>query len=148
MREAARQMRGEEASPMATKTQKIETGRREWLAALRRLTDQVAAWADARDWSVDSGSVALEEELLGAYQAPSLTVATDWGPMLLEPVACLVAGADGRVDLFAYPSMYRVTLLLDQGTGEWKVRTDSGLVLKEPWDAETFAWLARGLHAE
>jgi len=67
----------------------------------------------------------------------------------LEPIARGTVGAQGRVDLYAWPSLFRV-MLLHKPRGkdrplEWVVRTESGLDWPQAWSRETFLTLADGL---
>jgi hypothetical protein len=61
------------------------------------------------------------------------------------PVAQHVVGADGRIDIEAFPALNRVKLI---GRGEqWVIYTDSNIPLRQPWNAETFVQLAQDLTA-
>ena len=64
--------------------------------------------------------------------------------LVLEPIASESYDRSGRVDFYAYPSAYRVMLLLPPG-GEWIVRTDSGIDWPHPWSEATFVELAEAL---
>jgi hypothetical protein len=57
-------------------------------------------------------------------------------------------GAAGRVDLYAWPTLFRVMLLRSPQDETWAIRTDSGLRWPNPWSEETFAQLALGLLGE
>ena len=59
--------------------------------------------------------------------------------MYVEPVARDVVKADGRVDLYAFPSMNRMMLV--RVGGKWVLKTDSGVKWPEPWGEQTFARL-------
>ena len=116
-----------------------------WIKDVNDLADDVQAWAGEQGWSVVRGDTQLSEAVAGgAYQVPRLTVDAPEGRLLLEPVARGVVGAAGRVDLYAWPSHYRV-MLLRQAGGGWVVRTESGLDWPQPWGRETFLTVARGL---
>src|SRR5438094_155105 len=88
-----------------------ESAREEWFRAVTALTEQVGEWAARWNWPVERKTLDVTEELLGTYGVPMLEIQTEWGPLFLEPVARYVMGAEGRVDLYAYPSLYRVMLL-------------------------------------
>src|SRR5687768_12736679 len=100
-----------------------EAVRDEWLQALDDLTEQVRGWSEAEGWQVTSKSLPIEEELLGKYEAPMLVIQAPWGPLYVEPVARCVMGALGRVDMYAYPTLYRVMLLRSTKEGHpWRIR--------------------------
>ncbi len=115
----------------------------QWLERLRRLTDQIAEWAKAEGWLVSVLQKDLEEEPLGAYRAPTLHIRTANGNLVVDPVARNVIGADGRVDLMAFPSLDRILLI--HKNGEWKVVTDSRVSLPIDWTRENFIKLADAL---
>jgi hypothetical protein len=118
--------------------------RDEWLAAIEALAHQVRQWAAEEGWRIREERRELCEGQIGAYEAPVLWIETPGGEIVLEPIARDAWGAVGRVDLYAYPSRYRV-MLLTRGEGNWRIRTDSGLDWPHPWRKETFIELARGL---
>ena len=105
----------------------------------------IRQWAAEQGWLVADLPCEISERLLGKYVAPGLRIRTPSGDLLVEPVARHVIGADGRVDLTAWPSLNRVRLVgHEQG---WKVFTDSNLAWPKPWGKDTFVELARGLAA-
>lgn len=128
--------------------------RNNWERDTTALADEVQAWAEqeaaARGWRVEREQKELSEEVVGgAYRVPVVTIHAPQGRLILEPVARGVLGAQGRVDLYAWPSLFRVMLLhkpLGKGHGlEWVVRTESGIDWPQPWGHETFLTLAEGL---
>lgn len=128
--------------------------RQDWEQQTARLADDVEAWAAqeaaTRNWRVEREQKELSEEVVGgAYRVPVVTVHAPQGKLVLEPIARGTVGSQGRVDLSAWPSLFRVMLLhkprgQDKPT-EWVVRTDSGLDWPQPWGRETFLTLAEGL---
>ncbi len=126
--------------------------RQEWEKEAARLADDVQAWANeaARGWRVERDEKELSEEAVGGvYRVPMVTIHAPQGRLILEPVARAAFRAEGRVDLSAWPSLFRV-MLLHKPTGrngalEWVVRTESGLDWPQPWSRETFLTLADGL---
>ena len=54
-------------------------------------------------------------------------------------------GADGRVDLEAWPSLNRVRLV--PAADQWKFITDSNVPLDSPWGSDAFVRLAKHLTA-
>ena len=128
--------------------------RHNWERHTRRLADDVQDWirqtAEDHGWRVERSELELSEEVVGgAYVVPVVTVYAPQGRLILEPIARGTVGAQGRVDLYAWPSLFRV-MLLHKPRGkdrplEWVVRTESGLDWPLPWNRETFLALAEGL---
>ena len=119
--------------------------REDWLARVRALEDQIAAWAVQQQWSVEQFDHPVQERLLGAYSAPAIRVRLTGGELEIIPVALNASGADGRVDVKAYPTLSRVKLI---GTAQgWQIMTDSNVPIRLPWTEETFVQLAHDLLA-
>jgi hypothetical protein len=74
-----------------------------------------------------------------------MQILTETGTAVLESIARNVRGSDGRVDLYAYPTLFRVRLLYYESNQTWIVRTDLGLDWPHPWSEETFVELVNGL---
>lgn len=125
-----------------------------WERNTALLADEVQAWTEqealVRGWRVEREQKELAEEVVGGtYRVPVVTIHAPQGRLILEPVARGVLGAQGRVDLYAWPSLFRV-ILLHKPVGKdrglvWVVRTESGLDWPQPWGRETFLTLAEGL---
>lgn len=125
-----------------------------WERNTSLLAEEVQTWAEqeaaARGWRVEREEKELAEEVVGgAYHVPVVTIYAPQGRLVLEPIARGVLGAQGRVDLYAWPSLFRVMLLhkprgKDAGL-KWVVRTESGVDWPLPWGRETFLTLAEGL---
>jgi hypothetical protein len=118
--------------------------RDEWLGQVNSLTQQVRGWAERQGWTVTQSEREVIEEQLGSYKVPVLEIDTPRGQVVLEPIGQDVLGAKGRVDLYAWPTHYRV-MLLRTGGPDWVIRTDSGLNWPQPWEPTTFVTLAEGL---
>lgn len=113
-------------------------------ALVRDAEEWATAAKDARHWAVERRTHEMAEEVVGgAYVVPGLRISAGDDELRLEPIARGVLHADGRVDLYAWPSMFRV-MLLRKG-GEWVIRTESGLDWPQAWGRETFLTLADGL---
>jgi hypothetical protein len=123
----------------------LNEGREQWVETVRGFCDEAAKWSEAQGWKVERRELELTEELLGTYSVPMLTIKTQHGTVIVEPVARIVMGAVGRIDLYAYPTLFRVMLLRSSRNGRWLIRTDSGIFLKQPWDEATFAGLVADL---
>jgi hypothetical protein len=117
----------------------------EWAEAVEALVHDVEQWCRDRGWATERSLGDVDEELLGVYQTPVLNIETDKGRLVLEPIARMVVGAEGRVDLYAWPTLFRVMLLYTSGHRTWTVRTDSGIDWPQPWQRDTFYALAEGL---
>ncbi|MGI4788418.1 MAG: hypothetical protein ACRYFS_06155 [Janthinobacterium lividum] len=122
--------------------------RDEWLRTVDALQHQVTMWvADELEWSVSEGDDhQVEEEPLGIYTVTNVNIYTPEGRLVLEPIARNYPGR-GIVELYAWPTLYRVRLIRDMTIGGWRVRTDSGISLRQEWNRESFVVLANDLLA-
>lgn len=116
----------------------------DWLGKVDSLVQQVRGWAEKQGWAITQTEREVVEEQLGTYNVPVLEVNTPRGQVILEPVGQDVLGARGRVDLYAWPTLYRV-MLLRTDAPDWIIRTESGLNWPQPWGQKTFVALAEGL---
>ena len=118
-----------------------------WTAAVTSLLDQIASWATAENWSVHRGQTMLSEEGTGSYEIPTLRVRTpvSRNELFVTPVGLRILGANGRVDIEAWPSLNRV-MLIREGDA-WRIVTDSNVELDQAWGRETFVALVRDLLA-
>jgi len=117
-----------------------------WQALVRSLADDVSAWSKAQGWGISEKLHKVTEEGLGAYDVPFLVIQLPQQLLFLEPVARLVMGAQGRVDLYSYPSMDRVMLLYNGK--EWIIRPELGPTWPLPWNRDTYLDLAQRLTAD
>ena len=122
--------------------------RLDWERDTARLADDVQTWADqeaaARGWRVERTEKELAEEITGrAYRVPIVTIHAPQGRLVLEPITRGTMGAQGRVDLYAWPSLFRVMLL--HRDGGWVARTESGRDWPQACGRGTFLTLAGGL---
>ncbi len=115
----------------------------EWKQLVENLIQEIARWSKAEGWSVDRQPVELNESKLGTYEVPSLVIDTPNGRLMVKPAARYVFGADGRVDLYSWPSLNK--LLIVRTNEEWKLRTASGVDWPNPWKKETFLDVASEL---
>ena len=120
--------------------------REQWIERVRRLVDEVAAWSEGQGWSVHRDVKTIQERPLGAYSVQTLRVRLPQGEVHVNPIARHVMGAEGRVDLEAWPSLNRVRLL-PLGGNQWKIMTDSNVPLDTPWGSDVFVQLAKHLTA-
>ena len=120
--------------------------RDEWMQALLALERELMAWAVAEGWQVLAMQKSLTEPATGTYSAPELVIDTaDGGRLLVEVKGRGPAEASGRVQISAWPTLFRVVLLYKPGREGWVIRTDSGIPLHQPWNRETFLSLAHDL---
>lgn len=132
---------------------RMAQSRHDWEHTTVLLADDVQTWASqeaaARGWRVEREEQERAEDVVGgAYRVPVVTIHAPQGRLILEPIARGTLGAQGRVDLHAWPSLFRV-MLLHRPRGkdrplEWVVRTESGLDWPQLWNRETFLTLAEG----
>ena len=118
--------------------------REEWLQAINHVIAQVRGWAESRGWTTEIEQREVTEERLGTYTVPVLGIDTPQGKLVLEPIGREIIGAEGRLDLYAWPSLFRV-MLLRRSDMSWIIRTDSGINWPHPWNQQTFEELALGL---
>jgi hypothetical protein len=118
--------------------------RDEWLSAIDALRQQVREWAEQQGWAVTQTEREVIEDQIGTYKVPVLEIETPRGQVFLEPTGQDTLGGWGRVDLYAWPTYYRVMLMRKPGV-DWVVRTESGINWPHPWAQATFVELAEGL---
>ena len=125
---------------MSIKTKAFDESRiselvQEWLHALNRLMNEVSGWIQGLPgWSSKASAKEVSEEILGTYLAPVLTIDTPEGRIILEPMARLMFGGRGTVEMYAWPTLYRARLIRRVEVEDWAILTDSGIKLKQPWN--------------
>jgi hypothetical protein len=112
---------------------------------LQALIDDVEAWATARQWAVHRDQKRIHESRLGTYAAPVLSILAPAGRVQVDPVARDIIGADGRVDLIAWPSLTRMVLL--RMGDKWVLKTDTGARWPQRWGPHTFERIVNLLNA-
>ena len=130
----------------AARTEADTALRQEWLDTVTALQDQVRAWADQEPgWAFTHlKDHEVEEAPLGIYSVSVWKLETPDGEIRLEPIARNYPGR-GSVELYAWPTLYRVRLIRDEEWGGWRVRTDSGIYLRQEWSQENFITLTNDL---
>lgn len=130
----------------ATQTQTDIEMRDEWLQTVKGLKGQIKSWLfDEPDWEImETETKEIAESPLGQYTIPIWSIQTPEGEVRLEPIARNYPGR-GVVELFAWPTLYRVRLIQDEDWGGWRIRTDSGIFLRQEWSRENFITLIRDL---
>jgi len=113
--------------------------KKDWAAHMDVLCKDIQKWVSEErgKWSVQaSGKKKIEQQEIGTYSLPRLTIKTPGGRIQLEPVGMDLFTGEGRVDFYASPSFRRL-LLVDTGKG-WKLRTDSGIEWPHKWSKNEF----------
>ncbi len=120
--------------------------RQKWVQDVDDLVQQVAAWARQESgWKINSlTKKSIAEEGLGEYEAALVTLQTPDGSLILEPIARNFPGR-GIVELYAWPTLFRVRLLRGEADTDWHIRVDSGFTLHQDWNRENFITLANDL---
>lgn len=120
--------------------------RDEWLQTVKGLKGQIKGWLIYEPgWEImETGTKEIAEVPLGQYTIPIWRIQTPEGEVRLEPIARNYPGR-GIVELFAWPTLYRVRLIQDDDWDGWRIRTDSGISLRQEWNRENFITLARDL---
>jgi hypothetical protein len=126
-------------------TKKPNQTKAQWLRTVNSLLTNIEGWAENEGWLTKRDDKEIQEQELGSYTAQVLTIQSPQGRIIIDPIAKFVVSGDGRIDLYAWPSLNRVRLL--RKNRKWIVRTDSGIDWPKPWGRETFLNLANGLLA-
>ena len=120
--------------------------REEWTQALRTLEKNLTEWSEEEGWQIRPFERSFTEASTGLYTAPDLVIETPDGERLtVEVKGRGPAEASGRVQLSAWPTLFRVILLHKPGEVNWVIRTDSGIPIRQPWNRETFISVAKDL---
>jgi hypothetical protein len=125
---------------MALSTKKHDRLRDEWIALVNSLLAEAENWALAQNWSIHRQQKTVIHDTIGVYPIDVLKILTPNGQIVIDPIARDVRGGDGRIDVFAWPSLNRVRLIRRDGV--WIIRTDSGVDLPGGWTRENFLKLA------
>src|SRR5438552_18944905 len=104
---------------------------RRWIDAVTAIIDRAQEWARQRGWRSALQTMTLTEDRLGTYQVPVLTVESDQGKIVLEPVARWTSPGEGRIDVYSWPSLNRL-MLLRNGDG-WELFTEAAVRWPRPW---------------
>ncbi len=126
---------------------KVDTALRdEWLRTTEALQAQIASWVQQESgWTFkETETKEVEDALLGNYPAVIWSILTTEGEVRLEPMQVDFLGRR-FVELYAWPTLRRVHLLYSPEMGGWRVRTDSGIFLRQPWNRESFVLLVQDL---
>jgi hypothetical protein len=92
-----------------------EAVKSEWLGRLESLVRDVKGWAEAAGWRTRRITKTVNERRLGKYEVPVLLMEKEAVEVVLNPVARLVPGADGAVDLYLSPAYDDIASLYFEG---------------------------------
>jgi hypothetical protein len=113
----------------------------EWLESVNEIVAEIADWARDAGWLVHQTKVPIAHDWIRKYVAPGLQLKPPVGHLFVEPLGRRVLGADGRIDLYAWPSHYRV-MLIRKG-GKWRLRDENGKAWPKAWSRKTFLEVAQ-----
>ncbi len=104
----------------AEKKQQVdwENVRKNWLDDLKSLYNQVKEWTrEAQNEGliqITEHQIDLNEESLGSYKAPALTLNIGQDKVKIYPVARVIIGGKGRVDISSHNAAFML-ILVDEG---------------------------------
>ena len=127
------------------KTKNHTKEREEWLALVRKLCDDIKSWAEEEHWFVHEDHKTIRGEKIGEYEVPVLLIRAGAGRISVEPIGREIVGADGRVDIGAFPTFDRMVLVRTKG--KWVLETDHCEVWPVPWSREAFLEVVETLAA-
>jgi hypothetical protein len=116
---------------------------RQWKSDIEQLLRDISEWAHSKGWMVVQESREHSETALGTYSVNDLNIKVPGGLLIVEVRGRNVVGAEGRVDLYAWPALRRMMLIRQHG--KWVVKTDDGIKWPEAWGQRTFLDLAQQL---
>src|SRR5437016_5038498 len=82
-----------------------------WVRDVEQMAADVERWCAARDLFVKRETKDLDEEEIGSYQLPVLTIQLPTGRIYFNPIARFIVGAEGRIEMYAVPSFAQVVLI-------------------------------------
>ncbi len=132
-------------SQLAADPNSLEQRRNQWVERCESLVKQIETWATQKGLATSRETRSVTERTVGSYQVPLLRVRFPMGEVHVIPVGLNVIGADGRIDIEAFPTLNRVKLVGREAG--WEIYTDSNVPLRQPWTADTFMQLASDLLA-
>lgn len=128
-----------------------------WLDRLEALVRDVKGWAEAAGWRTRQITKWVSERRLGKYEVPVLLMEKETVEVVLNPVARLVPGSDGAVDLYLSPAYDDIASLHYEGD-RWVVhyceRSDPSPtasvaeVTPRPYDEATIRSILDGMAAD
>jgi len=100
--------------------ERLATWKRELDSLYQEMQGYLKDYIDSGKIKIDPRRVQLTENGLGSYEAPALAILIGRDEVIAEPVAALLIGCSGRVDLSGPYGILRI-VLLEKGGPEEKV---------------------------
>ncbi|MHC5057487.1 MAG: hypothetical protein ACYTKD_22665 [Planctomycetota bacterium] len=126
----------ERMDDLATKREDIK---RRWVEVLTRLMLQIDEWGKPLEevgLSTEDQSMQVNEHALGAYEAPARRLVFGMTTVRVSPVARIIIGGDGRVDILGPAE--RMMLIYDEAEDAWAVVSPADRSNRRPFDKDRF----------
>jgi hypothetical protein len=121
-----------------------EQRKKEWVEDVRQLIASIQKWTERKGWLIDVHEKTVREGPYGSYVVPELFIRTpQLQKLAIDPVGLDVIGADGRVDIEAFPSLHRFVLIRQDR--QWTLLTDSMVEWPEKWGRKAFLGIVEAL---
>lgn len=114
-----------------------------WIELVSSLIDDIEGWCGKLGWSASRASKKTSEEYIGTYEVPCLTIHTPSGRIHIDPMGVNIIGAEGRIDILAYPSMNRLFLM--RKNSRWSLFTESRVQWPQEWGETAFKEIVQSL---
>lgn len=118
----------------------VDAVRAEWIDAVQSLFEVVRTWLrpEQADGLLELGlrEVLVAEERLGSYQMHALDIKAAGKVVMLEPVARIIIGGLGRVDMICGPKR---KLLVRDARKKWSISSREPRDKGQPLDEHTFS---------
>jgi len=102
----------------------VEESKREWLRAIDSLLERISGWlepvAQKGLVKLHRNKVTISEDSLGVYEAPCLEIEAVGRRVVLEPVARVVFGGAGRIDM-GHGRLARVLIREPNENNRWLI---------------------------
>ncbi len=116
--------------------------------ALNKFVQQLRQWAKDQGWNVEEEAyeIGSKDQFI---ETQRLEITTNTQAIVrVEPKGIGILDKTLRVEVVAWPSLNRVTLIGEAKANDWKVLTDSGINLPDPVNSsQTFSSLVSHLTA-
>lgn len=117
----------------------------DWVDQVESLINEISHWCEEKGWTILRSTKQITEEHIGTYEVPCLTIHAPSGRVHIDPMGVNIIGAQGRVDILAYPSLNR--LLLVRKDDKWMLFTESRTPWPKEWSEMTFSEVIQSLAA-
>lgn len=119
-----------------------------WRHIVGEVEGQITSWCEGQGWTVTVSETNIMDvrPQYGFYTIPSLSIETHTldNRLIVEPMPHALDGTS-MIQLYAWPTLYRVRLLYRGGRTDWEILTDSRIPLHEEWSEKTFIRVAQDL---